>query len=341
MAGDNSQSMEERKKDHIDLAFKSRMQAGSHDSRFFYEPMMSAHPEELSPWDIPFLDKRMRYPIWISSMTGGTAMAGLINKNLALAAKEFGLGMGLGSCRIILDDDKYFDDFNLRPVLGDEVPFFANLGIAQVESLLAGGRFTLIEGLVQRLRADGLIIHVNPLQEWLQPEGDRIKNPPIDTIRKVLDLASFPLIIKEVGQGMGPASLRALMELPLGAIEFAAYGGTNFSKLELMRASEQDARWYQPFAQVGHSAAEMLEFTNNLLDNPTLKPRIRHLIISGGIQDALDAYHLISSSRINAVYGQASSLLEYARGDYEILQKYLRSQIASLNMARAFLHKRP
>lgn len=332
--------MEERKRDHIELAIKSRTHAGSQDSRFFYEPLLAAHPPEAENWDMSFLGKRMRYPIWVSSMTGGTAMAGHINRNLARAVSEFGLGMGLGSCRIILEDDTYFEDFNLRPILGEEAPFYANLGIAQMEILLDSGKFELIEALIRRLDADGLIIHVNPLQEFLQPEGDRFRHAPIDTIRRTLDLADFPIIVKEVGQGMGPASLRALLELPLAAIEFAAFGGTNFSKLELMRASEQDARWYEPFVRVGHSAEEMLGFVNALLDNPDLKPATENLIISGGIRDVNDAYHLLSSSRMRAVYGQASAMLESAQGAYEILQKYLRSQVAGLSMARAYLHKR-
>jgi isopentenyl-diphosphate delta-isomerase len=98
------QQTSDRKKDHIDLAFKSAL--SNQDSRFYYEPLFSGHPsEELTP--VPFVGKTMQAPIWISSMTGGTKEASIINKNLAKACGQFGLGMGLGSCRIIIDDNEY------------------------------------------------------------------------------------------------------------------------------------------------------------------------------------------------------------------------------------------
>jgi isopentenyl-diphosphate delta-isomerase len=169
-----------RKKDHIELALKS--QSAELDNRFYYEPLMSAHPQgELTP--VEFLGKEMKAPIWISSMTGGTEVAGKINKNLAKACAEFGLGMGLGSTRKLLESDEYFDDFNLRDILGDDRPFYANLGIAQVEKLIAEKATDKIDALLEKLRADGLFIHVNPFQEWLQPEGDKITLPPIQGVR--------------------------------------------------------------------------------------------------------------------------------------------------------------
>jgi isopentenyl-diphosphate Delta-isomerase len=115
--------------------------------------------------------------MWVSSMTGGTKMAHTINHNLARACKEFRIGMGLGSCRKLLDDDTYFEDFNLRPIMGDDLPLFANLGIAQVEILLAENKLDQIKRLVEKLQADGLIIHINPLQEWMQPEGQQDSTP--------------------------------------------------------------------------------------------------------------------------------------------------------------------
>lgn len=330
--------MEDRKKDHIDLAFQSATPGESNDKRFYFEPMLSSHPQA---HDIPedFLGKAMRFPLWISSMTGGTGPARHINQNLARACGEFGFGMGLGSCRSILEDDTYFEDFNLRPLIGDGYPFFANLGIAQVEQLLKRGSAGLMDSLVSRLNADGLIIHVNPLQEWLQPEGDRIEDAPIDTIKKVLDRAGYPVIVKEVGQGMGPESLKALLELPLAAIEFAAYGGTNFARLELMRASENDAANFRPFAYVGHTAEEMMGFVNTIIAAGT-ELKTKGLIISGGISSVLDGFALLNESDLPAVIGQASAFLRHARGDYEELRKFALAQVESMRMAGAYLKSR-
>jgi isopentenyl-diphosphate delta-isomerase len=161
--------MEDRKKDHIELAFKSQTKVLEGDKRFIYEPMLNAHPTEtLSPF--LFLGKELRTPIWASSMTGGTALAKKINENIARVCKDYGMGMGLGSCRTLLDDDTYLQDFNVRQFIGDSLPFYANLGVAQVDLLLQQHKTDKIKRLMDKLSTDGLIVHVNPLQEWFQPE---------------------------------------------------------------------------------------------------------------------------------------------------------------------------
>ena len=127
--------MEQRKKDHIELAFQSQLKNESIDQRFYYEPMLNPHPGELlKPFN--FLGKTMKAPIWVSSMTGGTEKAEKINKNLARACNEFGLGMGLGSCRIILDNDTFFHQFDVRDIIGNDYPLYANLDICQIEESL-------------------------------------------------------------------------------------------------------------------------------------------------------------------------------------------------------------
>ena len=127
---------------------------------------------------VRILGKQQKVPLWVSSMTGGTKKAGTINRNLARACNEFGMGMGLGSCRIIMDDKAHFEDFNMRDIIGDDLPFWANLGIAQVQELLEKNKVETAIRLVKQLRADGLIIHVNPMQEWFQPEGDILSVSP-------------------------------------------------------------------------------------------------------------------------------------------------------------------
>ncbi len=174
--------MEKRKKDHIDLALKSQSSVIDHDERFNYEPMLKLHPKE-DDLSIQFLGKHMKNPLWISSMTGGTEYAKIINTNLAKACKEFGLGMGLGSCRALLESDEYLSHFDLRNIIGDEYPFYANLGISQIEQAITQNKVQQIVDMVNKLQADGLVIHVNPIQEWLQPEGDVLNQSPIDTIK--------------------------------------------------------------------------------------------------------------------------------------------------------------
>jgi isopentenyl-diphosphate delta-isomerase len=306
------ESLESRKKDHIDLAFKSQTGIPDIDDRFHYEPMLSAHPTGgLKPFT--FLGKEHKIPLWVSSMTGGTKRAGTINQNLARACNEFGMGMGLGSCRIILNDNSYIEDFNMRPIIGKDLPLWANLGIAQIEELIEADKVSLATKLVEKLDADGLIIHVNPMQEFFQPEGDVLKYSPIEAIKKFIDKFKYPVIVKEVGQGIGPESLKELLQLP-----FAAFGGTNFARVELLRDENADAMLFEPMSYIGEDALSMVESVNSLMQ--TLTPECKELIISGGIKNFLDGYFLIQKSELPAIYGMASTFLKYAQEDYEQLR---------------------
>ena len=330
-----------RKHDHIALAMRSQVSHGDLDARFYYEPMLSGHPVAGS-WPVfPFLGKTLQVPMWVSSMTGGTKLAGIINRNLARACHEFGMGMGLGSCRALLYSDEHLADFDIRDQIGDDVPLFANIGIAQLERLIDEDELWRVSALLTTLRADGLIVHVNPMQEWMQPEGDVFSRPPLETILTLLD--SFPgisLVVKEVGQGFGPESLRALLQLPLAAIDFAAGGGTNFAKLELFRADEARRQAAMPLVYVGHTAEQMMRWTNDLVVELGDKIRCRSVIISGGVRDYLDGYYLTESSILPSVYGQASAFLTYAQGDYRALHDYIAAQVRGLEVARAYLKVR-
>lgn len=330
---------DDRKLEHIQLAFDSRTSLEEQDRRFNYEPMLGAHPENMD-LSVELLGKTMRTPIWVSSMTGGTAMARTINLNIARACREFGMGMGLGSCRRLLTDKTHWEDFDLRDEIGDLQPFWANLGISQVEEMVLAKNTQPIVDLVGELRADGLIVHINPLQEWFQPEGNQLRQSPLETIRELLERIQVKVIVKEVGQGFGPESLRQLLMLPLEAIEFGAYGGTNFSKLEIMRGDQQRLDADLPFTFVGHSASQMVDKINLILkENPL--PACRQLIISGGIQNALDGYYLTCKSPLPAVFGMASAVLKHASVSYESLESFLIRQIQTLSLANAFLKINP
>jgi isopentenyl-diphosphate Delta-isomerase len=328
-----------RKKDHIELAFKSQVPVHELDNRFYYEPILVAHPTANGLTPFRFLEKTMNAPLWVSSMTGGTALANTINHNLAKACSDFGMGMGLGSCRQLLYSDEYLKDFDVRDAIGDQ-PLYANLGIAQLEQLIDQKEFFIITNLIKKLQADGLIVHINPMQEWLQPEGDRFKYSPLQTIERLLDHLDIKIIVKEVGQGMGYGSLKALFQLPIEAIDFAASGGTNFALLELLRNSKMMQETYGCLAKIGHSAEDMVDITNQVLNELGDKALCKQVIISGGIGSFLDGYYLINKLQTNCIYGQASAFLKHAQGDYESLYQYVETQIKGLEVANAFLRVR-
>jgi isopentenyl-diphosphate delta-isomerase len=335
---DNDKTAATRKQDHIELAFKSQVQQMQLDPRFSYEPILAAHPKSEEEHKFQFLGKTLRAPLWVSSMTGGTEWARTINHNLARVAKDFGFGMGLGSCRSLLSDNTYLDDFAVRSIIGDDLPLYANLGIAQIEQLFNNHQVELISNLIDKLQADGLIVHVNPMQEWLQPEGDRFELAPIDTIKRLIDeLPNLNIIVKEVGQGMGPASLKALMQLPIQAIDFAASGGTNFALLELLRSDKALLETFEPLTKIGHSAAEMVDLSNQLFEELGEKASCKQLIISGGVRNFLDGYYLVEKAKVPAIYGQASAFLKHARGSYEELYRFVDLQIKGYRVAEQFL----
>jgi isopentenyl-diphosphate Delta-isomerase len=326
---------EDRKNDHLDLALSSQADILMADKRFSYEPLFGSFSKgKIDPFK--FLGKTMKNPIWISSMTGGATHARKINLNLARACREFGLGMGLGSCRILLEDETHLSDFDMRDEIGNDLPFYANIGIAQLERMVRDKEEDRISRLVEKLRADGVIIHINPIQEWLQKDGDVLMKSPLETIEKFLSSSKLKVIVKEVGQGMGPESIRQLLELPVEALELAAFGGTNFAKVELKRNASSLKELYDPLSRIGHTAEEMIGIINRQA-NSSVKTGCRQIIISGGIRSFLDGYYLMSKCRFSSVYGQASGFLRYALGSYEELQRYISGQINGLIFARSFL----
>lgn len=325
----------DRKDDHINLAFQSGTPAHMCDSRFEYDPIHTIHPEPLAKWPSRLAGIVMDYPVWVSSMTGGTAKARLINSNLARLCGEYKLGMGLGSCRKLIDHPETRSDFQVRKMIGGQ-PLFANLGIAQLELWLSENKLDLIREIMEICEADGLIIHINPMQEYMQAEGDRIQVKPIETIKRVLDAFDYKIIVKEVGQGMGFNAMKSLLSLPLEAVEFGAFGGTNFALLELLRDDALKREALAPLANIGHSAEEMVQICNLLMEKKS-EIQTDQIIISGGVQHFLDAYYLMSMSKMPSLYGMASAFLKHAMGDYENLKLFFEQQISGLNMCRSFL----
>ena len=323
----------DRKKDHIDLAFKSATASTVRDDRFDYEPMLTTHPGESQTIEGYFAGKPYKFPIWVSSMTGGTGIAKNINRNLARACKDFGLGMGLGSCRKLLTSDEFLDDFAVRPYIGDQ-PLYANLGIAQLNDLILSSKLSLVDELLKKLEADGLIVHVNPIQEWLQPEGDRIHSmSPLESIERLLDRKDIKVIVKEVGQGMGPRSIKAILKLPITAFEFGAFGGTNFAKLEALR--DEKIGEIDPICFVGHTPLEMTSLVSKFVNKEN--GDAPDIIISGSIKNYLDGFFYNEICPLNSVYGQAAGFLKHAMGEYEELENYVRNQTQGYAFAKRYL----
>lgn len=320
--------MQDRKNEHIELALSSR--AGirpSWVSSLSYEPLFSSF--EFKSLETTFLNKMIKAPFMVSSMTGGASSAYEINSRLAKMCKDFGIPMALGSCRPLLHSSKDIKDFDMRKILGDELPLIANLGIHQVDELLRSNEVKAFKNLLNDLDSDLLMIHINPLQEFTQREGDKFVRSPFHILSDFAMKVDVPFGVKEVGQGMGYKSLEALHSLPLKVIEFSAYGGTNFTNIELKRRSSVGAM--ESLSFLGHDAIEMVESINRIKNSGV------EYVISGGIKDPLYAHYLSLSCNQKHILGLASAFLEKAMVSYEELYEFTHSFIETTKFLRNYV----
>lgn len=327
--------IDKRKNEHILLAQKAQAKDGQKCDSLYYEPLLGAHPAGWKQAGLEklFLGKSLKAPLWISSMTGGSSLAGPLNFILAEACSEFGLGMGLGSMRPLLDSKNHFSDFNLRPILGKDLPLWGNIGLAQVEELLQGSSLSSLDELCESLELDGLMVHINPLQEWVQPEGDRWSRPGIEILLEFEEQFTFPYMLKGVGQGMGPKSIQSLKRLQkIKGIELGAWGGTNFSLLESLRR-EEDGKHYQDLSCIGHAIDEMMGW---ILQESSFFSESFCVIVSGGLKDLSKGWRYVQDQSLNCILGQGLAYLKAASQSKQELHGLILSQLNTLAFYKSF-----
>ncbi|MBD2207218.1 type 2 isopentenyl-diphosphate Delta-isomerase [Calothrix sp. FACHB-1219] len=231
-----------------------------------------------------FLGKSLGAPLLISSMTGGTEQAGIINRRLAEVAQVYKLAMGVGSQRVAVEKPQVADTFAMRKYAPD-VPLFANLGAVQLNY-----KYGVDECLrvVEILEADALILHLNPLQECIQSRGDTNFRGLLDKIADVCFNVPVPVIAKEVGNGISAAMAEKLLAAGVAAIDVAGAGGTSWAKVESERADNiLQRRLGRTFADWGLPTADCI--TNIRAIAPDVP-----LIASGGLRHGLDAAKAIA-----------------------------------------------
>lgn len=222
---------------------------------------------------------RLRAPLLISCMTGGVREAAPVNAALAEAAEACGVAVGLGSARVLLEHPGARDGFDVRP-LAPSVPLLANLGAVQLNR---GVDLEACRRLVGLLEADALVLHLNALQEALQPEGDTCFAGLLARIEAVAAGLEVPVVVKEVGWGISPDLVHDLLEAGVAAVDVAGAGGTSWSEVERARLGDDPrSRVAAAFAGWGIPTADALSGARALLPGATL-------IASGGIRDGLEA----------------------------------------------------
>lgn len=231
-----------------------------------------------------FLGKKLGAPLLISSMTGGTAQAKIINQRLAIAAQHLNIAMGVGSQRVAVENPEVSDTFAVRN-LAPDILLFANLGAVQLNYNYG---LEQCRRVVDILEADALILHLNPLQECIQTEGDTNFRGLLDKIQILCKKLPVPVIAKEVGNGISAAMATRLLEAGITAIDVAGAGGTSWAKIEGERATDpRQRRLGQTFADWGLPTAECIAQIRTIdADVP--------LIASGGLRNGLEVAKAIA-----------------------------------------------
>lgn len=270
-----------RKSDHIRINLEeevaSGLTTGLERYRFIHQALPELNLDEVD-LSIELFGKKLNAPILISSMTGGTDEAAAINRTLAAAAQETGIAMGLGSQRAALEKPELAPTYQVRQVAPD-ILLFANLGAIQLNY---GYGVDECRRAVEMIEADALILHLNALQEAVQPEGDTRFAGLLDRIEAVCRALPVPVIAKEVGWGFSEDDARRLANAGVAAIDVAGAGGTSWSQVEMHRAeNESQARLAAAFINWGIPTAEAI------LNVRRAAPEIT-VIASGGLRTGVD-----------------------------------------------------
>ncbi|RMF26062.1 MAG: type 2 isopentenyl-diphosphate Delta-isomerase, partial [Cyanobacteria bacterium J083] len=277
-----------RKDDHIRICLEEdvqfhRLTNGLEKYRFTHACLPELDYQDINI-TTSFLALPLGAPFLISSMTGGTAKAKIINSRLAQVAQKYKLAMGVGSQRVAIEKPEVIDTFALREIAPD-IALFANLGAVQLNY-----NYSVAECIqaVQSIQANALILHLNPLQECIQPNGDTNFAGLLKKIGQLCQRLTVPVIVKEVGNGISAQMATKLISVGVQAIDVAGAGGTSWAKVESARAKNNlQKNLGKTFADWGIPTAECIRQIRQVY------PQIP-LIASGGLRNGLEAAKAIA-----------------------------------------------
>lgn len=273
-------SIKQRKKDHVELVTAGevdyRHRSGFERYRFLHNALPEVDLDEVST-EAKLLGRTFSFPLFISSMTGGYTEAGAVNALLAEFCQRYDLPLGVGSQRVMLEQPEEASSFSIVREKAPDAFIAANIGGAQ---LIEGLPPDDVHAMVDSISADAVIVHLNPLQELMQPEGDRRFRGIEEGIGVLAETVDCPLIVKETGAGISAEVAGRLLDRGVSVIDTAGSGGTSWARVENLRKGET-AR--SPFDDWGIPTVECLRQLRELR-----KQRSFELIASGGIRSPFD-----------------------------------------------------
>jgi len=273
--------IEKRKREHLELC-KTDEVAFKHKTAGFeqYEFLHAAATEvRIDKIDLSkkFLEKRVSYPFIISCMTGGTREGENINLQLAEVSSALNIPLGLGSVRFALGEDSYLDHFREIRKKAGNIPILSNIGAAQ---LIGVKSYSTLQKIHEAVEADALVIHLNPLQELLQKNGEPEFHGIFKALKHLIKNSSLPIIVKEVGAGISKQTAEKLLDAGVQGIDVAGAGGTSWAGVELLRNHASSTNEFWDWG---------LPTTYCIRTVHSLKKRKKFLLIgSGGISSSFD-----------------------------------------------------
>ena len=315
---------EARKARHLDVCLDEDVQSGLDPGWDGVQLQHEALPEiALDDVDVAtqFLGFPLRAPLLVSSMTGGTTRAATINRRLAAAAERHGIALGLGSGRALIENPDLLPTFAVRDV-APRALLFANLGAVQLNYGIGTDD---VRRLIDSLHADALFLHLNPLQEALQPAGDTNFRMLLPKITQLCHHLEVPVLVKGVGSGISARTAHKLLDAGIAAVDVAAAGGTSWARVEGKRS--------------GDGRREALAETFGSWGTPTVTAlrALRHafpalpLIASGGLRTGV---HVAKALALGAdVCGLALPFLEAADASEGAVDALIEALVDGLRIA--------
>jgi len=307
----------DRKLDHIEICLKENVESsynGFEDVMLIHKAIPEIDYDEIDT-TLEFFGKKLSAPFIVASITGGHKRAVEINRNIAIAVENLGLGMGVGSQRAGIEGGD-LESFTVVREYAEKSFIYANIGLPQIIRDLE-----FAEKAVEMIDADALAIHLNYLQEAIQPEGDRFSRGAYDVIEEACKSLKVPVIVKETGAGIRRDVALKLKSLGVSALDVGGKGGTSFSVVESYRCDERMAKIGRDFWDWGIPTAY------SILECYDVLP----VIATGGIRSGLD---LAKALALGAVIGSSAlPILKEAVKGYREVESYLRYVIEGLKVA--------
>ncbi len=282
------EQVQKRKREHLEISLSPQAQTGTagFDSyRFIHNALPEIDFDEIDI-SIEFLGKKLAFPFFISSMTGGVLEGEKINRSLLHVAEKYGMAMGVGSQRAAIEKPELSHLFAQKS-FESKALLFANVGAVQLNY---GFTVEKYQRAVEMIDADALILHLNPIQEAVQPEGDRNFKNLLPQISELVNKLSVPIIVKEVGFGISENVCKRLYDAGVRFIDVAGWGGTSWAVVEGRREGGSQ-QLGDLFGEWGIPTTESIRMCKNVSDFLAGKLTI---LASGGVRTGLDVAKAIS-----------------------------------------------